>query len=168
MINMIVAVGKNNAIGKYNDIPWNLPNHLEHLKEITKGHTLILGRKTFDNFHKISSNNVHLVLSRNLNYYSSSKKSFIVFHELKDLLNFTKNGDDFYIIGGGDIYNQFLPYTDRIYLTEVDIDTEADTYFPELSNYDWLIKSQKEGILDEYNTIPHRFVTLERKFKISE
>lgn len=168
MINIIVAIGKNNAMGKNNDIPWNLPNHLKHLIEITDGHNLIVGRKTFENFHKVLSNNVHLILSRTLNYYTSSKNSLVVFHELKDLLTFTRSGGEFYIIGGSEIYNQFLPYTDRIYMTELDIDVEADTYFPELCNYDWLIKKQEQGILDENNTIPHKFIILERKFKISE
>lgn len=169
LISMIVAVGKNNTIGKGNDILWCLPKHLKYLKETIKEYPIIVGRKTFENFHEfLPSNSVCFVLSKNLDYCVSSKKSSVVFSILKDLLDFTKNGDDFYVIGGGEIFKQFLPYTDRIYMTEVDIDVKADIYFPELSNWEWLIMKQEEGILDEHNTIPHRFVTLERKFKVSK
>lgn len=165
MVNIVVAVGKNNVIGKDNLLPWDLPNVIKKFKQITEGQLIIMGRKTYEVLKNEISNNGHFVLSRNEEFNVYGKG--VVFHDMYVMLRFIKDTkDDFYVIGGGDMYKQFLPYTDRVYMAEVENEIEGDTYFPELSNWEWIIKEQKEGKLDKENIIPHKFITLERKFKV--
>lgn len=163
MLNMVVAVGKNNAIGKDNKLLWHLPNDLKHFKSITEGHVIIMGRKTFQSLPKMLPNRIHFILTRDTDLWLDLEQA-VAFNSIENmmkLVNDTK--EEFYVIGGGQIYREFLPYTDRIYLTEVDIGVEADTYFPELDMSEWNVTEQKDGILDGKNTIPHRFITLNRK-----
>lgn len=160
MVNIIVAVGKNNAIGKNNHLLWHLPNDLKHFKSITEGHPIIMGRKTFESLPNLLPNRLHIILSKNEDFKVYDDNA-VVINNIKSLFKLIQDtSDDFYVIGGGQMYREFLPYTDRIYLTEVDIEVEADTYFPELDKSKWIVTEQKEGLVNEKNSIPHRFITL--------
>ena len=125
---IIAAIGKNNELGKDNDLIWHLPNDLKFFKEVTTGKTIIMGRKTFNSLPKMLPNRKHIVLSSSDDFPSEVK----VFHKLEDILDYFKDTDEeLFIIGGGSIYKLFLDYANKLYLTEVDAECKtADTYFP--------------------------------------
>ena len=123
MINLIAAVGKNFELGLGNKLIWNIPEDLQYFKELTTGKTVVMGRKTYESIGKALPNRENIVLS--------TKKilmdNVIVINNYKDILNIKK---DIFIIGGESIYKLFLSYADNIYLTEIDDEKDADSYFP--------------------------------------
>jgi len=146
---IIAAIGKNNELGKDNDLIWRLKNDLKFFREVTTGHTIIMGRKTFESLPKMLPNRKHIVLSSSEDFPSEVE----VYKELKDLLESLKNSEEeIFIIGGGSIYKLFIDYADKLYLTEIDASyEEADTYFPtfDKNNYDRevLKENEENGIL---------------------
>lgn len=128
-ISIIVAVAKNNVIGKDNKLPWHLPEDLKHFKELTSGHTVIMGRKTFESIGRPLPNRKNIVISRNENFKANDME---VVHSIEQALDLTKNEDEVFIIGGAEIYKQALLLVNKIYLTRINKDYEGDAYFPEL------------------------------------
>ena len=159
MLSIVVAVGKNNIIGKENGLLWHLPNDLKHFRKITEGHTIIMGRKTFESIGRVLPNRRHIVLTRSsdLQVEGVEKASSI-----EEVLKLVENEEEAFVIGGGEIYRQFLPLVQRIYMTEVDIEKDADVFFPAIDSLEWKVVEEEPGVLDERNTIPHRFLILER------
>ena len=126
MISIIAAIGKNNELGKNNNLIWHLPNDLKFFKETTMGKPILMGRKTLNSLPKLLPGRTHLVLSTsNLNI-----DGVIQFTNIEDALDYIKNIDEVFIIGGASIYKEFLSYADKLYLTEIDAVSEADVYFP--------------------------------------
>lgn len=126
MISIIAAIGKNNELGKDNNLIWHLPNDLKFFKEMTFGKTILMGRKTFNSLPKLLPGRTHIVLSTsNLNI-----EGIIQFTNIEDALDYIKDIDEVFIIGGASIYKEFLPYTNKLYLTEIDATSDADVYFP--------------------------------------
>lgn len=159
MISIVVATARNNVIGKRNALPWDLPNDLKHFREITSGHTIVMGRKTFESIGRPLPRRVNIVITRQANY---KPEGVIVVGSLEEAL--AKAGDgEVFIIGGGEIFKEALPRVDRIYLTRVDADIEGDVFFPELDPAEWKEVSREEGVVDEANKYPHAFLTLERR-----
>lgn len=126
MINMIVATSKNNQIGIDNKLPWHIPEDLAYFKSITNGHTVLMGRKTFESIGRPLPHRQNIVLTRDLNF---TAEGITVLHSLEEALAFCQNKEQVFIIGGGEIYNQFLPYTHKLYITLVDKLIEGDTDF---------------------------------------
>ena len=162
MISIIAAIAENYAIGKDNKLLWQLPNDLKHFKKITEGHTIIMGRKTFESLPKVLPNRKHFVLTRN-NEFNMDDDNVTVFYYIEDLINNLKDNEEYFVIGGGKIYKQFLHYAKKMYLTVVYGEYEADTFFPAIDLKRWSITQLSQGIIDEKNTIPHLFITLEIK-----
>lgn len=152
-ISIIAAVSKNNVIGKAKKLPWHLPADLKHFKEITSGHTVIMGRKTFESIGRPLPNRRNIVVTRNTNLKADGIE---VVHSIEQANELTKNEDEIFIIGGAEIYNQSLPSAEKIYLTRVNIDVEGDAYFPELGN-EWLEISKVENKADEENKYDFTF-----------
>lgn len=126
-ISMIAAVGKGLELGKNNDLIWHFKEDMKFFKETTMGHTVIMGRKTFESLPKALPNRRNIVISTNADYVAQGAE---VVTSLEEAINLTKNEEAF-IIGGGRIYKEFLPLSDKLYLTEIDAECEdADTYFP--------------------------------------
>lgn len=161
MISIIVAVAENNAIGKDNSLLWKLPNDLANFKKITMGNTMIMGRKTFESLPGILPGRDHFVLTRDANF-RPNKDRVKIFNSLEELIKVAKANENFFVIGGGEIYNAFMPYAEKIYLTKVEKSFEADTFFPEIDYSKWKEISSEEGALDDKNIIPHKFVVLEK------
>lgn len=161
MLSIVVAIAKNNAIGKDNKLLWRLPNDLKHFKQITTGHNIIMGRKTLESLPKLLPDRHHIVLTRDSEYKVSSEM-VSVFNSVEELLK-SLGGEEYFVIGGGQIYRELLPYCNKLYLTVLDKEYEGDTYFPPINYDDWTVISEEEGILDDKNLIPHTFITLERK-----
>ena len=125
---IIAAVGKNLELGKNNDLIWSIPGDLKFFRSVTSGHTIIMGRNTFDSLPKMLPNRKHIVLSSKEDFPSEVE----VYKNLKDLLLKYKDcEEEIFIIGGGSVYSLFLEYCDKLYLTEIDEeDKSASVYFP--------------------------------------
>ena len=137
-ITMIAAIGKNNELGKENSLLWHLPADLKFFKEQTIGKKIILGRKTLESLPGLLPKRVHLVLTSQSLEESDRLK---VFHSVEELLKYLDTlNEEVMVMGGGKIYNEFLRYATKLILTEVEDETEADTYFPKFDKS----KYQKE------------------------
>ena len=130
MINLIAAVSKNWVIGNNNTLIWKLPADLKRFKEITSGHPVIMGRKTYESIGRPLPNRRNIIITRDVNY---SVDGCEVTHSLTDALELVKDSEVF-IIGGGEIYQQSMSIADRIYLTIVHENFNGDTYFPEIGD----------------------------------
>jgi dihydrofolate reductase len=157
---LIAASSQNNALGKDNKMIWHLPNDFKRFKQITTGHYIIMGRKTFESFPKPLPNRTHIVITRQKDY---APEGCIVVNSLEEALAACPENEDRFIIGGAEIYKLSLPVIDRIELTRVYGDFEADAFFPEINSDEWeLVKEEPHGI-DEKHEYAFSFQTFERK-----
>ncbi|MBT3587052.1 MAG: dihydrofolate reductase [Flavobacteriaceae bacterium] len=146
MITIIAAAGSNNELGKDNDLVWHLPKDFKRFKKLTTGHHIIMGRKTFQSFPKPLPNRVHIVITRNTNYHPEGA---IIVHSMTEALELSKDDDQAFIIGGGEIYKLGMKIADKIELTRVNSSFEADTFFPEIPSDDWKLISEEFHLKDE-------------------
>lgn len=146
-ISIIVAMSKNRVIGRDNDMPWHLSNDLKNFKRITMGKTVVMGRLTYQSIGKPLPNRRNIVLSRNL-----VDKNVLIFNNLQEVLNFSKDEDEVFIIGGEDIYSQTINKANKIYLTTIDKEITGDKYFPNIDLSSWDKISSENYIKDENNT----------------
>lgn len=160
MISIIVAVGKNNEIGKDNQLLWHLPNDLKYFKQITMGLPVIMGRKTYESIGRPLPGRVNVIITRNSNF---QPEGCIVVDSIQNAMKATMPANDIMIIGGAEIYTQTLPIADRIYVTEVEAELEADKFFPSIDNSYWEEISRKHNSKDEKNEFNHDFVVYKRK-----
>lgn len=161
MIHLVVAKSDNNVIGHDNQLIWHLPNDWKHFKEITTGHPIIMGRKTFESIGRILPNRTNIIITRNKNYSIENTK---VAHSLNEAIEIAKKIDeDIFIIGGGKIYEQALDLVDILEVTEVHGNFEGDTYFPEIDLNVWKEISRIKHHKDEKNKFDYSFVRYERK-----
>jgi dihydrofolate reductase len=143
MIILIAAVAENLALGKNNDLIWHLPNDFKRFKEITSGHHIIMGRKTFESFPKPLPNRTHVVITRQENYRA---EGCIIVDSIERAIQVCPKDAPVYVIGGGEIYNLALPYADQLDITKVHNNFEADTFFPEIDPEKWkLLRSEKHS-----------------------
>lgn len=128
MINMIVAMSKNGVIGNNNDLPWGLKGDLKYFKEVTTGNTIVMGRKTYESIGKPLPNRKNIVLTRN----DINIEGVEIFNSVIEVLRYSYEypNESVFVIGGAEIYDQFLPYADKIYITEIEEEIDGDTYFP--------------------------------------
>jgi len=144
---MIVAIGKNNEIGKDNKLLWHLPNDLKFFKEITINKIVIMGRKTFESLPGKLPKRKQLIITNNKNYVCDAK----VCHTIESVLEYiTKTSEECFIIGGASIYQEFLPYAKYLYITKVDDIKASDAFFPKINEDDYHIillgKNEDNGI----------------------
>jgi dihydrofolate reductase len=157
MISFVVAMDQNRAIGKDNDLPWYLPNDLKHFKKTTMGKPIVMGRKTYESIGKPLPGRENIVVTRDESYKAEGTT---IVHSVDEVLQL--NAEEICVIGGSEIFKQFLPVADRLYITEIHHTFDADTYFPELSADEWKEVSRTEGIVDEKNKYPHEFIVYEK------
>lgn len=166
MIAFVVAKASNNVIGNSNDLPWYLPADLRHFKELTLGHTVIMGRKTFDSIYKRVNGPLpgrrNIVVSSSLN---TIPERFELAASPEQAIDLASTNDTIFVIGGASIYNEFLSHklVDEIYLTEVHADIPGDTYFAELDAQDWQEISRVPHQKDDKNPYDYDFVLLKRQ-----
>lgn len=158
MIALIAAMAKNRVIGKSQQMPWHLPADLAHFKKMTMGKPILMGRKTFESIGKPLPGRRNLVITRQDITIAGCE----IFHSLEEALNAVANVEEVMVIGGGDLFQQALPRTDRLYFTFIDLDVEGDTFFPEWSEKEWKIISNEAHKPDAKNPYAYRFVILER------
>ncbi len=158
-LTIVVAISSNNAIGKDNQLLWHLPADLKHFKNITTGHTIIMGRKTYDSIGKPLPNRRSIVITRQKDLQIDGVE---VVNSLTDAIALCTPDEKVFVIGGAEIYKHAILLCNQIYLTRVHKYYEADAFFPELSLKDWKEIEKIDHLPDEKNTIPYSFSTLER------
>ncbi len=156
----IAAIGRNNELGKDNDLLWHLPDDFKRFKKMTTGHYIIMGRKTFESFPKPLPNRTHVVITRQENYPS---QQCIVVKNIDEAMEAVKDQELVFVIGGGEIYRQFMPFADELELTEVEGEFEADTYFPDVNDKDWELVNEEHHPKDEKHKYAFTFKTYQRK-----
>jgi len=141
MISLIVAVGKNNAIGRNNQLLWDIPEDMAHFVRVTSGKTVIMGDKTFASIGKPLSNRKNIVVTLNKDFAAEGCE---VRNDLFEVLNEYKNSaEEVFVIGGGMIYKLSLPMVDKLYLTVVDDSpSDADTFFPDYSEFKNIVSKE--------------------------
>ncbi|WP_159522245.1 dihydrofolate reductase [Sunxiuqinia indica] len=159
-ISIIVAIAQNFAIGKNNDLLFHLPNDLKHFKEITSGHTIIMGRNTLLSLPKWPlPNRRHIVISDKLDDCFDGCE---VVSSIDEAIEKVKDEKEAFVIGGGMIYKQFYPMAGKLYLTLVHKDFDADVYFPTIDYKDWDVES-REDFHDEKNGFDYSYLNLIRE-----
>lgn len=157
---MIAAAAENNALGKNNDLLWHLPDDFKRFKQMTTNHYIIMGRKTFESFPRPLPNRTHVVITRQPEYYY---ENVIVVEGLAEALACVPDGGDSFIIGGGEIYKLALPFVDKIELTRIHAQFEADTYFPELDSKEWELTDKQYHPKDDKHLYDFTYETYERR-----
>ena len=156
-ITIIVAAAENNAIGKDNDLIWSLPNDLKRFKKLTSGHSIIMGRKTFDSFPGLLPNRKHIVISRNKNISFSDEVTVV--NNFKDAIKVTGDDENPFIIGGGQIYKLAMDHGDKIELTRVHEEFKADTFFPKIDENKWRLINEEFNEKDERHQFSFTYKT---------
>jgi len=161
LVSIIVAVAKNNVIGKDNDIPWYLPADLKYFKRTTLNHHIIMGRKCFQSIGKPLPKRTNIIITRNP-YYTAS--NCLVTHSIEEALGmaYDNQEQEAFIIGGGEIYKQSMDLADKLYLTEVDLEVDGEIYFPTINPKEWKLISEEAHKPDEKNEHPYIFKIYER------
>ncbi|MGG7059077.1 dihydrofolate reductase [Clostridium nigeriense] len=163
MLSIIVAKASNDVIGGDNKLLWHISDDLKRFKSITSGHTIIMGRKTFESLPKVLPNRHHIVITRDKNFKIDSS-SVEVINDINTIIDKYKNSsEEVFIIGGGEIYKSLLPNTKKLYLTRIYKDFYGDTRFPEINFDDWIIDNQSEILTNESNNLKFDFIDLIRK-----
>ena len=161
MIAIVVAMDKNRAIGKDNQLIWHLPADLRHFKNLTTGHTVVMGRKTYQSIGRPLPNRRNIIISRNADFVAEGCEVFSIV-ELQKAFDNQSLGQNVFVIGGAEIYRLLLPLVDTVYLTEVVGDFEGDTFLGELPNNQWAEISRISHKADEKNAYDYHFVELQR------
>lgn len=161
MLTIIAAVAKNNAIGKDNKLLWYLPEDLKRFKEITTGHTIIMGRKTFQSLPKILPDRHHIVITRNKKF-SVEDNRVTVINSIEELLALLKKDEEYFVIGGADIYNQLLPYAEKMYVTILNDEFDGDVFFPKIDHRVWRIVDNDKQMKNNKTSSSYKFITFKR------
>lgn len=161
-LSIIVAISRNHGIGFENKLLYWLPNDLKRFKALTTGHTIIMGRNTFESLPKGAlPNRRNIVLSRQEGVAFAGAECF---PSLESALAHCKEDEEIFIIGGASVYKEAMPLTDKLYITFVDDDSkEADAYFPEISEKEWEEIGREDHQTDEKHLYPYRFINYKRR-----
>lgn len=159
-ISLIVAIGDNHVIGKRNELLWHIPDDLKRFKQLTLGHPVVMGRKTFDSIiaflGKPLPGRQNIVITRDTSW---SYEGVTVAHSLEEAVEAAEETDEIFIIGGEQIYRQALPIADRLYLTRIDDAKEGDAFFPP---YEDDFKTVLNSETREHNGLTYHWIDLER------
>lgn len=162
MLSIIVAKASNDVIGGDNKLLWHISEDLKRFKDITSGHTIIMGRKTFESLPKVLPNRHHVIITRDKNFKVDSE-SVTIINDISDVISKFKDTDkEVFVIGGGEIYKTLMPYTKKLYLTRVYKDFEGDTTFPSLNYDEWKVINKSEIKVNEKDNLNYDFIDLEK------
>ena len=176
ILSAIAAMASNRTIGRDGGLPWRIPEDFRFFKDMTAGHIMIMGRKTFESLPSLLPGRFHIVITRKENYESPFEDkgeipSVLIVSDVEEALAAAEAileeepewGEEVFNIGGAEIYTAMLPYTDRLYLTEIEATVEGDAHFPRWHAEDFHEVSRRAGTTAGTNDIPHfEFVTYER------
>lgn len=160
MISFIFAMDEQGAIGKENNLPWHIPDDLRHFKRITMGHPIIMGRKTYESIGKPLPGRENIVITRSMNFTAPGCK---IFQDINELLDYCKEKDEeYFIIGGAEIFRLFLPYVDKMYVTKIYHEFNGDVFLPNLDWNAFIPVTQEKGPKDEKVPYDYEYITYER------
>lgn len=160
-LSMIVAVAENGVIGSKNQLPWDLPDDMRRFRELTEGHPVIMGRKTFASIGHPLPRRRNIVITRDT---ASEIPGCSVVGSVEEAMEVARNEstDEAFIIGGGQIYLQSLPIADRVYLTRVHASFEGDVVFPPLDAQEWQEVSHERHAADDRHSVAFTFLVYDR------
>ena len=154
-------MANNRVIGKDNDMPWHMPADLAHFKKVTLGKPVVMGRKTFESIGRPLPGRKNIVITRNADWQHDGVE---VVSSPDEALAKVSDVEEVMIIGGGNIYQQFLPQADNLYLTFIDLDVEGDTKFPDWQQAGtWQQVDFEQHQADDKNNYPYQFVILQKQ-----
>jgi dihydrofolate reductase len=159
-ISLVAAAGNNNVIGNNNKLPWKMPTDMKFFMNLTMGHAVIMGRKTYDSSGKPLKNRRNIILSKDKNLVIPGCE---VVNSLDEALKLVKDQGEIFIIGGEEIFREAMPIADKIYLTRIFGDFEGDSYFPPINENEWKQISINEYKADEKNPYPFAFLEYIKK-----
>ncbi len=162
ILSMIVAIDQNNGIGKGEDQLAYISADLKRFKELTTGHTILMGRKTFEALPKGAlPKRRNVVITRQTDYIAPGAD---VVHSLEDAMGLCRSDEKVFVIGGGEIYKTFLPDTDELFLTVIDhAFEEATVFFPEINREEWLVVKEEGPFVDEKTQLSYSYQNLKRR-----
>jgi dihydrofolate reductase len=161
-INLLVAAGENNAIGKDGNLLWHLPNDLKYFKGLTWGMPVVMGRKTFESVNKPFTGRFNIVLTNQREWIH---ENVMTAHSFEEAIRHAEITDakELFVIGGGELYRQTIAMASVIYLTRVHVSLEADTFFPEIDAALWKLKSSVPMTADAKHAFDYTFEVWERR-----
>ncbi|TDF94066.1 dihydrofolate reductase [Paenibacillus piri] len=160
-ISMIFAMDERRGIGIDNKIPWRLPEDMAFFRKTTNGHTVLMGRKTYESIGKPLPKRHNVILTRDSGFKADGCE---VVHSVDEALKRYAGvpDEELFIMGGAEVYSLFMPHADKLYITEIAHSFEADTFMPEIDAAQWKAVSRTTGVKDEKNRYDYEFVTYER------
>lgn len=161
-LSIIAALSSNNVIGRDNQLPWHLGTDLKRFKQLTMGHHLIMGRKTFDSVGKPLPGRINVVITRDPDY---AAEGITIVHSLEEGIRIAVDAGDEepFIAGGAQMFEQSMHRADRMYLTRVHVDLEGDAFFPDFDDVsEWQLTDSEHFDADEKNDYPFSFLTYDR------
>lgn len=159
-ISIVVAFDKNQLIGRNNQLPWHLPADLKYFKNVTMGHHLIMGRKTYDSIGKPLPGRTSVVITRQHDWKA---EGCLVAHSLEDAIRLCGNQEEIFIVGGAEIFKNSLPVATDLYITKINHQFEGDTFFPEINENEWREILREDHQPDEKNKWGFSFLRFRRK-----
>lgn len=159
-ITIIAAISENNVLGKNNKLIWHIPDDLKRFKKLTIGHSVVMGRKTFESMNKALPERKNIILTRNKNYKA---KEILIAHNVQEALNYCENDNQPFIIGGGEIYNLFLNISDKIELTRIHKLYNGDAFFPEILEKKWRLINSKKNNFNNDKSLKFSYLTYIKK-----
>jgi len=161
ILTLIAAAAENNALGKDNQMIWHLPDDFKRFKQLTTGHYIIMGRKTFESFPKALPNRTHVIITRQKEY---TAEECIVVNSLEEAIKVCPQDEEVFVIGGGEIYKQSIEVADKIELTRVyGTSPDADAFFPEIDLSKWKMTEEVFHPKDEKHAYDMAFQTYLKK-----
>lgn len=162
MLSIIVAKAKNNVIGKDNKLIWNLSEDRKRFKELTIGHNIIMGRKTFETLGGILLERKHIIFSQTPDFRVNNENVEVV-HSMLQIQQYIESEEENFVIGGAMIYNLLMPYVKKMYVTQINKEFEGDRFFPKINEDIWKETERISGLKDEQTNLEYEFITYERK-----
>ena len=171
IISLIAAISRNSVIGRDNKLVWDMPADMKHFRDTTRGHTVIMGRKTFESIGRPLPDRKNIVITRDTNY---SRDGIYVVNSLEEALRlaglehgkeFEENQDEVevFILGGGEIFKQTIDIANKLYITIIDTEIDGDSFFPEIVESNWKVESREDHDSDDKNAFPYSFITYIKK-----
>ena len=161
MISIIVAISDDLGIGRDNDLLWHIPEDLKRFKRLTMGKCIIMGKKTWESLPKRPLPGRKNIVLTDIPH--ECIECSVTAYSIEDALGKCDTDDEVFVIGGGSVYRQFFPITDRLYITHVHKKSQADIYFPKIDKRKWKVVEKEEAVSQDDNKIPYTYVVYERK-----
>lgn len=161
MLSIIVAIANENVIGKDNKLIWHLPEDLKRFKEITSGHKIIMGRKTFESLGRILPNRKHIILCNDMEM-NIDNQNVEILDDISKLDKYINSDEECFVIGGATIYKLLMPYANKMYITKINQNFEGDVFFPEINKDIWKEISREKGLKNEDNPFDYEYITYMR------